>query len=77
MKKTIIALTAVLMTSGIALAQNTNSVIQTAHDAAPVSVVVKQPANIDYSSQAAISSTVGATNEQQRAAIIQERADNR
>lgn len=68
MKKTIFALTAVVMTAGAALAQG---------DSAPASTVVNQPANVDYSSNSAINAPVGATNQQERALIIQKRADNR
>jgi len=73
MKKTVIALSALVLTTGIAAAQDT----QVRHDAAPASVVVNHPTNIDYSSNAAVSSPVGATNQQERAQIIRQRADNR
>ncbi|MGB3387788.1 MAG: hypothetical protein WBA88_07360 [Pseudaminobacter sp.] len=75
MTKTVLAFTALMMTSGMAFAQ---SAAQPAHaDAAPASVVVNPPANIDYSSTASVTSNVSATNVQERALIIQERADNR
>lgn len=71
MNKTIIALAAVIMTSGVALAESH------AQDAAPASVVVNQPSTMEYSSGAATKAPVGATNQQERALIIQQRADNR
>ncbi|PWJ79464.1 hypothetical protein C7441_11574 [Pseudaminobacter salicylatoxidans] len=74
MKKTVIALSALVLTTGIAAAQDAQAV---RHDAAPASVVVNHPTNIDYSSNAAISSPAGATNQQERAQIIRQRADNR
>lgn len=68
MKNTIFALTAVVMTASAALAQS---------DSAPISAVVSQPANVDYSSNSAINTPVGAANQQERLLIIQKRADNR
>ncbi|RUM98758.1 hypothetical protein EET67_06555 [Pseudaminobacter arsenicus] len=75
MKNTVLAFTALMMTSGMAFAQ---SAAYPAHaDAAPASVVVNQPTSVDYSSTASVTATVGATNLQERATIIQQRADNR
>jgi hypothetical protein len=71
MKKTIVTIAAVLMTAGAALAESK------AQDAAPASVVVKQPSMMEYSSDAAVTAPAGATNQQERALIIQNRADNR
>ncbi len=69
MKKTILVISAVLMSSGAALADDFSSNLQYDSpakqqrvvnsrygDAAPPSVVVKAPASIDYSGTAAISS---------------------
>jgi len=74
MKKTVIALSALVLTTGIAAAQDAQANLR--HDAAPASVVVNHPTNIDYSSNAAISQPAGATNQQERAQIIRQRADN-
>lgn len=75
MKTTILALTVLTMTSGMAFAQN--AAYPTHADAAPPPVAVDQSTNIDYSSTASIGSTEGSTYQQERARIIQERADNR
>jgi hypothetical protein len=77
MKKTIIALTAVVMTAGAAFAQS-NMPVQpnTMRDAAPASVVVKRSLNADYSSSNPVTSPVGATNQQERAKIIEQRGNN-
>jgi hypothetical protein len=78
MKKTIIALAAIVMTAGVASADNNmQAEVNTARDAAPVSVVVKQPANVDYSSKSAFTPPAGATNQQERELLIKSRADNR
>jgi hypothetical protein len=75
MKTTILALSVLTISSGMAFAQ---SAANPAHaDAAPASVVINQPTNIDYSSTASVRSPVSATNHQERALIIQQRADNR
>lgn len=74
MKKTVLALAALVMTSGLALAQN--AAYPGHADAAPASVVINRPASIDHSSSASVTA-VGATSSQERAAIIQERADKR
>ncbi|PSJ64047.1 hypothetical protein [Pseudaminobacter soli (ex Li et al. 2025)] len=78
MKKTIIALTAVVMTAGAAFAQsNLPAQPNTMRDFAPASVVVKPSLNSDYSSSNPVTSPVGATNQQERAKIIEQRANNR
>lgn len=56
MKSSALALTALLMTTGVSLAMP-NSVIVTAHDAAPASVVVNPPSSIDYSGAAGFGAT--------------------
>ncbi|MDH6232896.1 hypothetical protein M2281_003495 [Mesorhizobium soli] len=73
MKKTIIALTAVVMTAGAAFAQAQPN---TMRDAAPASVVVNRSLNADYSSSAPVTAPVGATNQQERAKIIEQRGNN-
>lgn len=78
MKKTIIALAAIVMTAGVASAENDfQAQVNTARDAAPASVVVKQPSNLDYSSKSALTPPADATNQQERDLLIQNRADNR
>lgn len=56
MKKSALALTAILMTTGASFAMP-NSVIVTAHDAAPASVVVNPPSTIDYAGMAGFGAT--------------------
>jgi hypothetical protein len=56
MKKSALALTALVMTTGVSFAMP-NSIIVTAHDAAPASVVVNPPANIDYTGMAGFGAT--------------------
>lgn len=56
MKKSAIAITALLVTTGASFAMP-NSVIVTAHDAAPASVVVNPPSAIDYAGMAGFGAT--------------------
>jgi hypothetical protein len=75
MKKTVLALAALMMTSGMAFAQ---SAAYPGHaDAAPASVVINAPASMDYASTASVAATIAATNVHERAWIVQQRADNR